>query len=90
MKLARMSEPLGTRLSANAWRKVSSTDETECEAHDGGHDGHLVDVEALWHHVATTIRATPTDRTEGVMPLDLGWEQTRKIKDDLRFLSVPK
>ena len=52
------SEPLGTRLRASAYRKVSSTDETECVAHDGGHDGHLADVEAFRHRIAAAVGVT--------------------------------
>jgi hypothetical protein len=52
------SEPLGTRLRASAYRKVSSTDEAECVAHDGGHDGHLADVEAFRHRIAAAVGVT--------------------------------
>ena len=52
------SEPLGTRLRASAYRKVSSTDEAEYVAHYSGHDGHLADVEAFRHRIAAAVGVT--------------------------------
>ena len=62
---------------------MSSTHETECVAHNGGHDGHLADVEALRHHVATTIGATLMDRR-----CDATLSAGNKKKDDVSIYLV--